>query len=102
MIEIEKKLENGSTVLIKFLIHNNKIFVYDVGVKEKRKRTFRYLKYEFRDELSYRELNEEQRKKYEIKKYTEYMPLEVLNEALFEAWETCRPEPFVLDNEVSE
>lgn len=58
---------------------------------EPRKRTWKSLEVSFRDDWDYRQLDQEDRRKYEVRKYIEFAGKDKLKEAIMSAWENLKP-----------
>ena len=94
VINIEKVLENGTKLDIRVTAMDGKFKLDDVGVKLKGKRRFIYCcGSSLTNDYSYRVLNTEGRRKMEMDKMLEVASINLLNEALEEAWMSIKPEP---------
>lgn len=70
---------------------NIKYRIYDIMYCEHRKRTWKSLESSFRDSWDYRQLDQKERRIYEIRKYIEFVGKEKLEEAIIQAWENMKP-----------
>lgn len=92
-IYITKQKEDGTKLEIRIYFYNGKFRIEDVGVKPKGKRKFTYVGgSSLTNDYSYRVLDTEGRERMKMEKILEVCPLEMLNEALIEAWESLKPE----------
>jgi hypothetical protein len=91
-IYIEKTKDDGTKLEIRVLFMDGKFRIDEIGVKPKGKRKFTYLGTSISNDYSYRGLNMEERLKFKFKKFIEVCSIELLNEALQEAWLSIKPE----------
>jgi hypothetical protein len=91
--QIEKIKEDGTKLDIRVLLIDGKFIIDDIGIKPKGKRKFTYLGRSISDDYSYRALNTEDRQKFKLKKFLNTCSVELLNEAMEEAWLSIKPEP---------
>lgn len=66
--------------------------VYDIIYCEQRKRKWKSYRTSFSDRYEYRQLNQDDRMKYEIEKYIEFVGNDKLKEAIISAWEALKPD----------
>ena len=59
---------------------------------EPRKRTWKSLEASFRDKWEHRQLSLNDRRKYEIEKYVEFVGKDMLKEAIMSVWELLKPD----------
>ena len=88
---IEKKDQDGVTYDIRILLRNGKLSLENIGIKEKRKRNFTYLKNGITDEYPYRQLGMKEREEYMLDALLSKCPVRLVNEALEEAWLSIEP-----------
>jgi hypothetical protein len=96
-IYINKIKEDGTKLEIRVLLIDNKFRIDDIGVTPKGKRKITYLGLIISNDYSYRKLNTEERIKYRMNKFLEVCPIELMNEALQEAWLSLKPEELTID-----
>lgn len=88
--------EDGTRVKIQlYLFFEYKDIRYsisDIMYCESRKRTWKSFKASFEDNFDYRQLNQDDRQKYEIEKYVAFVGKEMLKEAIMSAWELLKPD----------
>lgn len=96
--ETEFKLDNGDKVYVRVSFSDWKgIFtIQSVGIKPKGKRKVRYENYT--DKYSFRKLDAEERRKYELELWIQTASIEMLNEAMLKAWEALKPKPLELED----
>lgn len=94
---IEKVKEDGTKLEIRVLLIDGKFRIDDIGVKPKGKRKFTYLGSSISDDYSYRRLNTEDRLKFKFNKFLSVCPVELLNEALQEAWMSIKPDELIIE-----
>lgn len=95
-IYINKVLSNGAKAEIRVGYNERlrKFEITGVGIVPKGKRKMMYIgDCRMTDNYQYRCLNMEDREKVEFKSYVEVVGLDILNEALLEAWEMTKPSP---------
>ena len=88
---IEKNREDGAKLEIRIMLIGKNFIVKDIGMKTKNQRKFRYLMDEIKSEYEYRKLSSEGRREYEYDKFLEICPVELISEALEEAWLSIKP-----------
>lgn len=92
----EFKKEDGARVKIQlylfFEYKDIRYHISDIIYCESRKRTWKSLEASFRDNFDYRQLNQDERRKYEIEKYVAFVGKEMLKEAIMSAWELLKPD----------
>jgi hypothetical protein len=93
---IEKVKEDGTKLEIRVLLIDGKFRIDEIGVKPKGKRKFTYVGSSVNSDYSYRSLNTVDREKYKMNKFLEICPVELMNEALQEAWLSIKPEELTL------
>jgi hypothetical protein len=94
---IEKVREDGTKLELRIRISEREFILEDIGVKPKGKRKFTYTcGSSMTNDYSYRKLSMEDRRKYELNKMLEVCPVELINEALLEAWQQIKPKPITL------
>lgn len=99
-IYVNKVLNNGTKAEIRVgYDERSQVFkISSVGIIPKGKRKMFYIgDSKMTDNYQYRCLNIEDRRKVEFKAYVEAVGLEVLNDALLEAWETTKPKQIEKD-----
>ena len=97
---INKVLENGTKVEIRVEYdgRDQHFKITRVGTVPKGKRKMIYIgSSKMTDNYLYRSLNIEDRNKVMFKTYVEAVGIDVLNEALLEAWEMTKPKPIGRD-----
>ncbi len=91
----EFRMEDGTRARVQlYLFFNYKDIRYrisDIRYCEPRKRTWKSLEASFRDNFDYRQLNQDERRKYEIEKYVAFVGKEKLEEAIMQAWQSLKP-----------
>ncbi|WP_211747946.1 hypothetical protein [Paenibacillus sp. Marseille-Q4541] len=100
-ITINKVLTNGTKaeIRVEYEERNSQFKIKGVGIIPKGKRKMQYIgDNRMTDNYSYRCLSTEDREKVEFKSYVEAVGINVLNEALNEAWEKSKPKP--IDNSI--
>ncbi len=92
----EFKKEDGTRVRVQlylfFEYKDIRYRIYDIRYCEPRKRTWKSLEVSFRDNWEYRQLNQNERGKYEIEKYVAFVGKDMLKEAIMSAWELLKPD----------
>ena len=92
----EFKKEDGTRLRVQLYLYLDykdiKYRISDTRYCEPRKRTWKSLETSFRDNFDYRQLKQDDRRKYEIKKYVEFVGRDVLKEAIISAWESLKPD----------
>lgn len=66
--------------------------ISDIMYCEPRKRTWKSFGASFRNNWEYRQLNQDERRKYEIEKYVAFVGKDMLKEAIMSAWELLKPD----------
>lgn len=93
---IEFRKEDGTRVRIQLYLFfdykNIRYRISDIQYYEPRKRTWKSLEASFRDNFSYRKLNQDERRKYKIEKYIAFVGKDMLKEAIMSAWENLKPD----------
>lgn len=90
-IRIEKIKEDGTKLDIRVLLIDGEFRVDDVGIKKRRQRNFRYLSHSITGSYSYRKLNTEDRREFMLREFIKECTVELINEALEEAWLSLKP-----------
>lgn len=94
---VEKIAEDGTKFEIRITLMDKKFRLDDIGVKPKGKRKFDYVcGSSMTNDYSYRILNMEDRRKYEMLKMLEVCSIDLINEAIKEAWMQLKPEKLTL------
>ncbi|MDT0160316.1 hypothetical protein [Bacillus sp. AG4(2022)] len=89
---IEKVRDDGTKLEIRIRINEKQFILDDIGVKPKGKRKFTFTcGTNMTNDYSYRSLSIEERKKYKFIKMLEVCPVELMNEAMEEAWQSIKP-----------
>ncbi|MEK4427714.1 hypothetical protein MHB54_00490 [Paenibacillus sp. FSL M7-0802] len=99
-IHVNKVLENGTKteIRVEYDEKAKKFEIVGVGVIPKGKRKMIYIgSSKMTDNYEYRCLSMEDREKVKFKTYVEAVGIDVLNEALLEAWEITKPKPLEQD-----
>lgn len=99
-IHVNKVLDNGTKteIRVEYDERAKKFKIVGVGVVPKGKRKMIYIgDSKMTDNYQYRCLNMEDREKVKFKTYIEAVGLDILNEALHEAWEMTEPKPIEKD-----
>jgi hypothetical protein len=94
---INKIKEDGTKLEIRITFIEGKFRIDDIGVTPKGKRKITYLDRVISDDYAYRRLNTEDRLKYKMNKFLEVCPVELMNEALQEAWLSIKPDELKID-----
>lgn len=95
---VNKVLNNGTKAEIRvgYDERSQKFYITGVGIIPKGKRKMIHIgNSKMTDNYQYRCLNIEDREKVKFKTYVEAIRVEVLNEALLEAWEMTKPNPII-------
>lgn len=91
----EFKKKDGTKIKIQLYLFEYgeiKYRIFDIRYCEPRKRTWKSLEASFRDNFDYRQLNQDDRRKYEIEKYVAFVGDDILKEAIMSAWESLKPD----------
>lgn len=92
----EFKKKDGTRIRIRlYLSFEYKDIGYrisDIMYCEPRKRTWKSLEASFRDNREYRQLNQDERQKYEIEKYVAFVGKDLLKKAIMSAWGLLKPD----------
>ena len=64
----------------------------DIRYREFKKRSWKSLEKSFSDTYDYRKLSMDERRKYEMQKYIEFVGEDKLKEAIMNAWEQIKPD----------
>lgn len=64
----------------------------DIRYREFKKRNWKSLEKSFSDSYDYRRLSMDDRRKYEMQKYIEFVGEDKLKEAIIKAWEQIKPD----------
>lgn len=65
--------------------------IADIKYKTSRQRNYKHLSETFRDDWNYRKLEMNDRKKYALEKFEEFVGRDKLEEAIMAAWESFKP-----------
>ena len=65
--------------------------IADIKYKTSRQRNYSYLSETFRDSYDYRKLDMNERKKFALEKFEEFVGRDKLEEAIITAWQTLKP-----------
>lgn len=91
----EFRKEDGTRFRVQLYLfvdyRNIRYRISDIRYCEPRKRTWKSLETSFRDNWDYRQLDQKDRRKYEINKYIEFAGKDMLKDAIIQAWESIRP-----------
>lgn len=91
----EFRKEDGTRVIVRMWIaeHYGKIEfrIRDVRYCEPRKRTWKSVESIFSNTYEYTMLSHDERRKYEIEKYIEFVGKEQLEKAIMQAWKSAKP-----------
>lgn len=84
---------NDIIIVVDFYVdYRNYIWrIEDIKYKTSRQREYRHYSDTFRDNWNYRQLNLDERKKYAMRKYEEFVGRDKLNEAVMIVWEMIKP-----------
>lgn len=96
-IYINKVKEDGTKLEIRVLLIDGKFRIDNIGVTPKGKRKITYIGSIISDDYSYRRLSGEEREKYKMKKFLEVCPIDLMNEALQEAWLSLKPSELIIE-----